>query len=222
MARWIAPDVAQTTRVCVYDQAGHGRSDASPAGKADAARDLHVLLRRAAIPGPYVIAGHSLGGIFALNYAGRYPDEVAGLVLLDSMHPRQTNAFAGMDPLLALVPTLARTGLGRLLFDANDGDPVAQARQLVRDIAAMPAELNWAAKVTSLGDRPLAVVTAGKDYQAGWLKQQDGLATLSSDTDHQIVAGSTHASLVDDEADAARSSRAIRGVVHRARSVAGR
>src|SRR3954469_14841993 len=61
MARWIGPDVARTTTVCVYDRAGHGRSDAEPAAGADAARDLHVLLERAHVPGPYVLAGHSLG-----------------------------------------------------------------------------------------------------------------------------------------------------------------
>lgn len=222
MARWIAPSVARTTRVCVYDQAGHGRSDAAPGNRTDAARDLHVLLQRARIAGPYVIAGHSLGGAFALSYTRRYPREVAGLVLLDSMHPQQTNTFAGTDPLLALVPTLARTGLGRLLFDPKDGEPVAQARQLVRDIAAMPAELNRAAKVTSLGDRPLAVITAGGGYQPGWLAHQDELATLSRNAEHRIVAGSTHASLINDQADAAKSSQAIRDVVHAVRESGGR
>jgi hypothetical protein len=79
MARWIAPNVARTTTVCVYDQAGHGRSDAAPAGGVDAARDLHLLLQRAHVPGPYVLAGHSLGGMFVLSYAHRYPAQVAGV-----------------------------------------------------------------------------------------------------------------------------------------------
>ena len=92
IAKRIAPDVARTTRVCVYDRAGHGRSDAAP--DADAARDLHVLLERAHVPGPYVLAGHSLGGMFVLSYAHRYPSQVGGVVLLDSMHPRQTHTAA--------------------------------------------------------------------------------------------------------------------------------
>src|SRR4051794_20192851 len=161
MARWIAPDVARTTTVCVYDRAGHGRSDAEPAGGADAARDLHVLLQRAHVPGPYVLAGHSLGGMFALSYAHHYPAQVGDIVLLDSMHPHQHNAFADMDPLLALVPTLARTGLLNVLFDRKDGDPTTQARQLVRDVDEMPAELNRAAKLASLGDKPVLVLSAG-------------------------------------------------------------
>ncbi len=65
VARRIARQVARTTRVCVYDRAGHGRSDI--AADADATRDLHVLLERAHVPGPYVLAGHSLGGMFVLG-----------------------------------------------------------------------------------------------------------------------------------------------------------
>src|SRR4051794_38017095 len=213
MARWIAPDVARTTTVVVYDRAGHGRSDAEPAAGADAARDLHVVLQRAHVPGPYVLAGHSLGGMFALSYADRYPAEVGGIVLLDSMHPRQHNAFAGADPLLAIVPTLARTGLANLLFDRKDGNPTAQARQVVRDVEEMPAELNRAAKLTSLGDKPLTVLSAGTGSLPGWAAQQNDLATLSTGSVHRTIPGATHASLIDDTADAAQSSRAIRDVV---------
>jgi pimeloyl-ACP methyl ester carboxylesterase len=213
MARWIAPDVARTTTICAYDRAGHGHSDAVPTRGYDAARDLHVLLERAHAPGPYVIAGHSLGGMFALSYAHRYPAQIAGIVLLDSMHPHQDNAFAGTDRLLAIVPTLARMGLARLLADPRDGKPTAQAAQLVRDIDDMPAELNRAAKLTSLGDRPLAVVTAGTGSAAGWSREQNDLATLSSDSVHRTVARATHQSLIDDTSDAARSSRAIREIV---------
>jgi pimeloyl-ACP methyl ester carboxylesterase len=218
MARRIAPDVARTTTVVVYDRAGHGRSDAEPATGADAARDLHVLLERAHVPGPYVLAGHSLGGMFALSYAHRYPAEVGGIVLLDSMHPRQQNAFAGMDPLLGLVPTLARTGLASLLFDRRDGDPTTQARQLVRDIEEMPAELDRAAELTSLGNTPLIVLSAGTGSRAGWAAQQNDLARLSTGSVHRTIPGATHASLVDDHADAAQSSRAIRDVVNAVRS----
>jgi pimeloyl-ACP methyl ester carboxylesterase len=206
MARLIAPEVARTTTVVVYDRAGHGRSDAEPAAGADAARDLHVLLERAHVPGPYVLAGHSLGGMFALSYAHRYPAEVGGIVLLDSMHPRQHNAFAGMDPLLALVPTLARTGLASLLFDRKDGNPTAQARQLARDITDMPAELNRAAALTSLGNKPLIVLSAGTGSLPGWTAQQNDLAGLSTRSVHRTIAGATHASLIDDRVDAARSA----------------
>jgi pimeloyl-ACP methyl ester carboxylesterase len=213
MARWIAPDVARTTTVCTYDRAGHGRSDAAPATPADAARDLHVLLERAHVPKPYVVAGHSLGGMFTLSYANRYPAEVAGVALIDSMHPHETSPLTTMSPLVALLPTLARTGIARLLVDPEDGAPVQQARQFARDVAGMPAELNDAAKLAGLGDRPLAVVTAASGSAPGWSGKQDDLATLSTNSVHRTVAGSTHQSLIDDRADAAQSSRAVRDVV---------
>ena len=218
MAHLIAPAVAQTTRICVYDQAGHGRSDAAPGNRTDAARDLHVLLERSHIRGPRVIAGHSLGGIFALSYAARYPRDVAGIVLLDSMHPQQTTVFDHADPLISLVPTLSRTGIASLLFDKKDGDPGAQMRQIARDVEAMPAEMNRATKLKTLGDRPLAVITADKGNQPGWRADQDRLATLSRNSTHRIIAGSTHASLIDDPAHAAQSSEAIRDVVRAVRT----
>jgi pimeloyl-ACP methyl ester carboxylesterase len=213
MARWIAPNVARTTTVCAYDQAGHGRSDAAPAGGVDAARDLHLLLQRAHVPGPYVLAGHSLGGMFVLSYAHRYPAQVAGVALLDSMHPHQHNSFAGTDRLLAVVPTLARMGLARPFSDPKDGKPTTQAAQFVRDVNAMPAELDRAAKLRSLADRPLVVLSAGTGSAAGWAAEQNDLAKLSSTSVHRTVARATHASLIENNNDAGQSSRAITDVV---------
>ncbi|MEA2184594.1 MAG: hypothetical protein QOF69_3779 [Solirubrobacteraceae bacterium] len=217
IARRIAPELAHTTQVCVYDRAGHGRSDVAP--DADATRDLHVLLERAHVPPPYVMAGHSLGGALVLSYAHRYPSQVGGIVLLDSMHPHQTHtAGSDMGPLLAVVPTLARTGIARLLVDPNDGDPTAEARQFVRDVKQMPAQLNRAAKLTSLGDHPLGVVTASNGSQPGWTAHQNDLAKLSTNSFHRTVAGSTHQSLIDDATDASASTRAIRDIVVAVRS----
>ncbi len=134
------------------------------------------------------------------------------------MHPRQSNALAGMDWLFALVPTLARTGLADLLFDPSEGKPAAQARQFVRDVAEMPAELDRAAKLTSLGERPLAVVTAGTGSAKGWDAEQNDLAALSRAGVHRTVAGATHTSLIDDRRDAAQASRAIDEVVRAVRT----
>jgi hypothetical protein len=118
-----------------------------------------------------------------------------------------------MDPGLAIVPTLARAGLANMFFDAKDGRPAEQARQFVRDVAEMPAELNRAAKLTSLGDRRLAVVSAGTGNAPGWPGHQADLAALSTASIHRTIAGATHASLVNNPIDAAQSSRAIRDVV---------
>jgi hypothetical protein len=135
------------------------------------------------------------------------------------MHPHQTHtAGSDMGPLLAVVPTLARTGIARLLVDPNDGDPTAEARQFVRDVKQMPAQLNRAAKLTSLGDHPLGVVTASNGSQPGWTAHQNDLAKLSTNSFHRTVAGSTHQSLIDDATDASASTRAIRDIVVAVRS----
>ena len=88
----IAPAVARDSRVCVYDRAGRGWSDpaASPPDGAQIATDLHTLLDRAHVPGPYVLAGHSFGGLYVRTYAAKYPEEVAGLVLVDSTAAHNT------------------------------------------------------------------------------------------------------------------------------------
>ena len=86
----IAPAVAGTTKVCVYDRAGRGFSEA-PAGRQDGvavANDLHALLAGSGNAGPYVLVGHSTGGAYVRIFAARYPDEVAGMVLLDSQPGR--------------------------------------------------------------------------------------------------------------------------------------
>ena len=92
-ASWarIAGPVAETTRVCAYDRAGQGWSDDAehPQDGVEAAQDLHTLLAAAGETGPYVLVGHSTGGTYAMTYAARYPEQVAGMVLLDSSSPEQ-------------------------------------------------------------------------------------------------------------------------------------
>src|SRR5689334_22954131 len=86
---WITPAVARDTRVCVYDRAGRGWSEPAdtPQDGMQIATDLHTLLQRGHVPGPYVLAGHSFGGLYVLAFAARYPNDVAGLVLVDSTAP---------------------------------------------------------------------------------------------------------------------------------------
>ena len=92
--------------MCVYDRAGRGWSEPadSPQDGAQIAADLHTLLQRAGEPGPYVLAGHSFGGLYVRIFAARYPDEVAGLVLVDST--------ASREPARSVVPTSADDGPG--------------------------------------------------------------------------------------------------------------
>jgi pimeloyl-ACP methyl ester carboxylesterase len=113
---WIAPTVARDSTVCVYDRPGRGWSDAAtgPQDGAQIAADLHTLLDRAHVPGPYVLAGHSFGGLYVLSFAAQFPDQVAGLVLLDSTAPKPgpalpatTESYNLLGRLTALLPAVA-------------------------------------------------------------------------------------------------------------------
>jgi pimeloyl-ACP methyl ester carboxylesterase len=95
----VQPALAKTTRVCSYDRAGFGWSDALPAPR-DAdhiAMELHGLLAAAKIDAPIVLMGHSISGIYIRDYASRYPDQVAGLVFVDGSTPLQNRNAAFKD-----------------------------------------------------------------------------------------------------------------------------
>jgi pimeloyl-ACP methyl ester carboxylesterase len=87
----VQPEVAQTTRVCAYDFGGFGWSELGPKPPTveNIVAELHTLLSNAGIEGPYVLVGHSLGGMYVRAYAVRYPEEVVGMVLVDSTHEDQ-------------------------------------------------------------------------------------------------------------------------------------
>ena len=81
----VQPALARLTRTCAYDRAGFGWSDAGPLPRTASriANELYELLRRAQVPPPYVLVGHSFGGLVARLFAGRHPDAVAGMVLIE-------------------------------------------------------------------------------------------------------------------------------------------
>jgi pimeloyl-ACP methyl ester carboxylesterase len=85
----VQPDIERLTHVCSYDRAGFGWSDSGPrprtAGRV--ADELQVLLERARVPPPFVLVGHSFGGLVMRIFASRYPRDVVGLVLVDPAHP---------------------------------------------------------------------------------------------------------------------------------------
>lgn len=93
----VQPNLANFTRVCSYDRAGFAWSDPGPIPRTmrQEAYELHTLLKNARIKAPYVLVGHSLGGLIARVYQEQYPDETAGLVLVDSTHEDTTLIMQG-------------------------------------------------------------------------------------------------------------------------------
>jgi pimeloyl-ACP methyl ester carboxylesterase len=107
----VQPEVAQHTRVCSYDRAGLGWSDPSPRPRTATAMadELHTLLGRAGIEGPYVLVGHSIGGMIVRQYAVAHPEKVAGIVLVDSATEQQSARFPeAINASLAGAPRLLR------------------------------------------------------------------------------------------------------------------
>jgi pimeloyl-ACP methyl ester carboxylesterase len=241
---WVAPAVAGNTRVCVYDRAGRGWSQSADTAQdgAQIATDLHTLLQRGGVPGPYVLAGHSFGGLYVLAFAARYPDEVAGMVLVDSTAPAPeakpgaaTPGEVGYDVMgraSALASTSARLGLTRLYGQFDYGTLPPRSRDEARASVATASQLGStideyvqgnsstaeAANLESFGDKPLFVLTAGSGSAAGWSAKQNALAALSTDSAHRVVDGATHASMISNEEDAAVTTQAILDVLSSVRS----
>jgi pimeloyl-ACP methyl ester carboxylesterase len=237
---WVQQSASSTTRVCAFDRAGEGWSGAAP-GRQDGdqlASDLHGLLRAAHIPGPYVLAGHSVGGVYALVYAAQYPGEVAGVALIDSPTPYQFDlpdypGFYSMGRrLYSVMPTFARAGIAKLTAASQFGMLPQPARRQARAFASSPRELRadhvefaelatvfeQAKALKSLDGTPLAVLTAGVGEQRGWAAAQKRLAKLSGNSEQRTVIGATHAALLEDKEFASITSRAITQLVRSTRS----
>ena len=149
----VQPEVAKFTRVCAYDRAGLGSSDPVPAPRTIVAltEDLHTLLLNGQVTGPYILVGHSLGGILVRLYASYYPTEVVGMVLVDSAHEDES------DRGVALLP---RETLKEMLKQARPGDLVPQSAERIDScsIRTLMSALNWHS------DIPLVVLTQGRPY----------------------------------------------------------
>jgi pimeloyl-ACP methyl ester carboxylesterase len=172
--------LAQVSRVCTYDRAGTGTSDSRPSAAAkdltslDEAEELHTLLGAADIAPPYVVVAHSYGGSIGRLFTATYPDEVQGLVLIESSHEDEIapyRRYYGNDPAGDWV-------------DGGDPIDVARTAKLLRTTAR------------DLGSLPLVVIRA-QYYDdvlgpALWRRTQADLATLSSDGIEIEALGSHH------------------------------
>jgi pimeloyl-ACP methyl ester carboxylesterase len=207
-ARVIA-GVAETTRVCAYDRANFGRSDEArtPRTFRDAARDLQALLGTARIGGPYILVGHSLGGELVRVFVDQYPEEVAGIVLVDAAHPDLgSRLLAGLPPEAADEPEGVMFWR-RFLTWASDSNGSPYPNPEGWDTQASNAQVR---ATKPLGDLPLVVISRSPDsplFAAGspplpaetnarllqiWQDLQVELAGLSTNSTHVMAVRAGH------------------------------
>jgi pimeloyl-ACP methyl ester carboxylesterase len=247
-ASWglVQPTVAQSTRVCAYDRAGAGWSDRGPTPRDmnQQVRELHVLLSRARVDGPYVLVGHSYGGRIARVYAKAYPHEVVGMVLIDPgtldddprFPPQRHKELAAEERLITVARWLAPFGVVRLFrprMEYYDLPPQQAAasdtfgvttrywQTIIDQYRAMPQTLAQEREVTSLGSIPLIVVSAtvpDDQTRQVWTEMNGELAELSTNGVHRVVPGATHEGLVWEIDHAQVTIESIRRVLDSART----
>jgi pimeloyl-ACP methyl ester carboxylesterase len=213
---YVQPEVAKTTRVCTYDRAGMGWSEAGPLPRdaAQFAKELHTLLQNANIPGPYVMVGHSLGGLEVRVFVHDYSSEVAGVVLIESMNPKQltqsptvqAQSESQSQP-FSFQAMLARFGIARLLVKLPGIAPSVPVNEeayyplyvrpqylqaTTNESQGMPASGVQAAAVKTFGDLPLIVLTAKLNNIPGWQEWQTELLQLSSNSQQLFAENSGH------------------------------
>jgi pimeloyl-ACP methyl ester carboxylesterase len=175
----VFPAVAGFTRVCAYDRPGTAsdsdsdlsppaasaaflpsRSDPGPMPRTarDTVADLHALLQAAAVPGPYVLVGHSYGGLVVRLYTGTYPDQVAGLVLIDARHEEVWAQFKEQ-----MTPT-QWAEFERLQFNREPPEEYPDIEQVDQD--ATTAEMRQMRLDAPLRPMPLAVLAHGRLFEA--------------------------------------------------------
>lgn len=166
--------LAPTHEVCVYDRAGYGASTPGPPPRHSArlASELRTLLARAELPPPFLLAGHSLGGLNLAVFASFFPRDVAGLVLVDPPHERldgvlEATVLGRLDP-RGLLRGLWQSGqLGELLAALEPlagllGVEIAYLRTIVHETEAFPLSLEDARGVDLSPDLPLTVIAHGR------------------------------------------------------------
>jgi len=220
--RKVQPEVALFTRVCSYDRAGMGWSDKSPNPRTSKfiATELHGLLHNAEISPPFVLVGHSFGGLNVRMYAGLYPADVAGMVLVDSTpddmkgFPAELKAYN--ETFLRkenLRQTTMPLGVPRLMGWCGNGPPELRAMFRAIDCRLQPWHEHLAeyyagdesmAQVRAgglLGNIPLVVLSHDpgeptdsfvKAMEKAWDESQENFTYLSTHSTRIIAKGSHH------------------------------
>ncbi|MHB9027880.1 MAG: alpha/beta fold hydrolase [Candidatus Latescibacterota bacterium] len=163
----VQPEVAGFTHVCSYDRAGHAWSDSPPDGLPRTVKqlstELRILLIQAKIKPPYILVGHSLGGFIVRLYAARYPDDVAGMVLVDPSHedewtgrfpPEHRRGLWMMDKSIRALAELSRTGIPQFIL----------RHRLPAEIRKLPPEAQE--EVRTMGYRPETLRVIHREFTA--------------------------------------------------------
>jgi pimeloyl-ACP methyl ester carboxylesterase len=241
---WVQEELAPVVRSVSYDRAGLGWSRRSrrPRDAQTVAMELRDALREAAIEPPYVLAGHSFGGLPVRAFADLYPELTAGLVLVDASHPDQwvrwptPHADRMLEVSQRIFGWLGWLGVLRALNLSRGitaGLPTRRAAEL-RAGAALPGfAATEAAQIRSwsvsreqlnaagpLGDLPLAVLTVSEQPLGGELLTalQRELAELTKDASFEVVQGASHESLISNREHARIVAKTIESVVQAARN----
>ena len=190
---------ASVSRTCIYDRAGHGRSQDSPLGLGATeshwlltVTNLHKLLVNAGISGPYVIAGHSLGGLYARMFAAAYPHDVVGVVLVDAVN-EDLDSDASIKSCPQHPPVWGCAG-----DDPGSWPWAGHPSDRATDLAYVQ-QLTHGKVAGSLGALPLVVLShdpalapMGQAFEPVWTTAQQGLATASSNSVRAVAVGSPH------------------------------
>ena len=212
----VIEDIASFATVCAYDRAGYGWSQSGPEPRtiSNIARELRDLLRTAGVDPPYILAGHSFGGLVVQLYASQFPDEVAGMVLVDSSHPdlaRRPGQFEQIAGVAFRLKLLAPLGIPRLMFDPPPaGSPESRSSSvrtmekeilsttrsfwtIASEMKGLRESLNQAAEdPPRLGRKPLVVLTEGQHRREFWHAMQEKLTKLSDASEWHVVNGAGH------------------------------
>jgi len=227
----IQDQLAADSRVCTYDRAGYGRSEPGPMPRHSRreAGELKLLLGNAGVKGPYLLVGHSLGGLNAQVFAGAYPDLVAGLVLVDPppIQFASGEAFADLHQMLTGQAAELAAAAEQV---ARSTDPQVKAKAgyaaaIASELQTFSESADQAAAVESFGDTPLVVIAAGRPnpafgeqaeaFQQFWIEQNHALAKKSVNGEFVLVAESGHLFYEDAPEQVVK---AIRRVLNRVRS----
>jgi pimeloyl-ACP methyl ester carboxylesterase len=211
LERWddLQSQITQFTHVCTYDRAGYGSSESGPLPRhsQQMADELQQLLENADIRGPYVLVGHSLGGLTMQVFADRYPDLVAGLILLDPSPLAfiTGQAFPELYQMLA-GQALEFQNMAEAAHQSTDTEAQAITNYLEavasEHVALIAESATQIAAIESFGDLPLIVIGSGlpnpafgadaEAFQQFWIEQNQELAAKSTDGRFVLAQESSH------------------------------